>query len=96
MARSKKKRTEKKTQVQTARNRSRCSRINTFVQKMVLSIKEKNYTLSTELLRITQSEMRRGVMKGILHRRTASRKISNFNSTVKSIRNPEQLRILES
>ena len=73
--------TERKTEV----NKSRRSRIRTFVRKVEEAIETKDIKAATESLKIAQPEIMRGVTKGIYHKNTASRKISRLSSRVKSI-----------
>lgn len=91
MIKTKKSKNHKKTIVNMIRNKSRISRINTFIRRMILSIKNGNYQASVENLRIAQSEMNRGVKRGLLQKKVVSRRISHFNSMVKSmtIKDPE-------
>ena len=69
--------TEKKTLI----NKDRISRIRTFIKKFIKS-------LGTEKAAVTfseaQSEIQRGVTKGVLHKNTASRKVSRLNNMLKS------------
>ncbi|MDR1560959.1 MAG: 30S ribosomal protein S20 [Holosporaceae bacterium] len=63
------------------RNRDRISRIRTFIKKFTTSLGS-NDALSA--FADAQSEIQKGVAKGVLHRNTASRKISRLNRALKS------------
>ena len=71
----------RQTETKTERNRDRISRIRTFIKKFMakLGTAEANTLFSQ-----AQSEIARGVTKGVLHRNTADRKISNLNRLLKS------------
>jgi small subunit ribosomal protein S20 len=56
-------------------NHSRISRIRTFIKKFEKAIEQKAVNLP-ELFREVQKEVMRGVSKGVLHKKTASRKVS--------------------
>ncbi len=72
---------ERRTEV----NKSRRSRIRTFVRKVEEAIESKDYKIAEESLKIAQPEIMRGVTKGIYHKNTASRKISRLSSRIKAI-----------
>ncbi len=67
------------------RNHSRISRIRTFVKKVELAISAGNPAEAKEALTVAQSELLRGVTKGVLHLNTASRKISRLSSRVSQL-----------
>ena len=66
-------------------NKSRRSRIKTFVRKVEESIELKDAKVAMESLKAAQPEIMRGVTKGIFHKNTASRKISRLSSRIKAI-----------
>ena len=66
-------------------NKSRRSRIKTFVRKVEESIDSKDAKSAMESLKAAQPEIMRGVTKGIFHKNTASRKISRLSSRIKAI-----------
>ena len=66
-------------------NKSRKSRIKTFVRKVEDAIESKDAKSAMESLKAAQPEIMRGVTKGIFHKNTASRKISRLSSRVKAI-----------
>ena len=66
-------------------NKSRKSRIKTFVRKVEDAIESKDTKSAMESLKAAQPEIMRGVTKGIFHKNTASRKISRLSSRIKAI-----------
>ena len=66
-------------------NRARMSRIRTFVKKVEIAIASGNATEAREALRSAQPELQRGVTRGVIHRNTASRKISRLAARVKAL-----------
>ena len=66
-------------------NKSRRSRIKTFVRKVEDALESKDAKAAMESLKAAQPEIMRGVTKGIFHKNTASRKISRLSSRVKAI-----------
>ena len=66
-------------------NKSRRSRIKTFVRKVEDALESKDAKVAMESLKVAQPEIMRGVTKGIFHKNTASRKISRLSSRIKAI-----------
>ena len=69
----------------TAVNKARVSRIRTFLRKVEEAITSGNAEVAREALRNAQPELMRGVTKGVVHKNTASRKISRLASRVKAL-----------
>ncbi|MBL1241592.1 MAG: 30S ribosomal protein S20 [OCS116 cluster bacterium] len=69
----------------TAINKTRRSRVRTFMRKLDEAIAAGNYETATEALRAAQAEMMRAAQKGIFHKKTASRKISRLSKRVKAL-----------
>ena len=67
----------------TAVNKSRKSRIRTFLRAVEEAIASGDKAAATAALRAAQPELMRGVTKGIFHKNTASRKVSRLASRVK-------------
>ncbi|SCY27684.1 30S ribosomal protein S20 [Paracoccus tibetensis] len=63
-------------------NKARRSRIRTFIRKVEEAIASGNADAAKEALRIAQPELMRGVTKGVVHKNTASRKISRLAARV--------------
>ena len=68
-------------------NKSRISRIRTFVKKVELAIATGDQSRAKNALIDAQPEIMRGVSKGVLHKNTASRKISRLAARVKAVGN---------
>ena len=64
-------------------NQSRRSRIRTYVRKVEEAIASGDQNAAMEALKAAQPEIMRGAGKGIMHKNTASRKISRLNGRVK-------------
>jgi len=69
-------------------NRSRRSRIRTFVRKVEEAIASGNPDVARNALLQAQPELDRGVTKGILHANTVSRKLSRLAARVKALSAP--------
>lgn len=67
---------------QTLQNHARISRIRTFIKKVELAIASGSKAGAQEALNSAQPEIMRGVTKGVLHHRTAARKMSRLNARV--------------
>jgi len=66
-------------------NKSRKSRIRTFVKKVELALESGNAEEAQLALKAAQPELMRGVTKGVLHKKTASRKVSRLAKRVKAL-----------
>lgn len=66
-------------------NKSRVSRIRTFVKKVESAITAGSKDEAAEALKAAQPEMMRGVSKGILHKNTVARKISRLTKAVRTL-----------
>jgi small subunit ribosomal protein S20 len=66
-------------------NGARMSRIRTFVKKVEIAIESGDAESARTALRNAQPEIQRGVTRGVLHRNTASRKISRLAARVKAV-----------
>ncbi len=66
-------------------NKSRVSRIRTFVRKVEEAIASGDKSAAGEALKAAQPEIMRGVTKGVLHKKTASRKVSRLSQRVKAL-----------
>ena len=69
----------------TTENKNRKTRIKTFVKKVEQAVAQGDQDAANGVLRTAQSEIMRGVSKGVLHKNSASRKISRLSSRVKAI-----------
>jgi len=75
----------RQTLTRTAVNRSRVSRIKTFIKKVETAIATGNQTEAQAALKNAQPEIMRGVTKGVLAQGTASRKVSRLAARIKSM-----------
>ena len=66
-------------------NKTRRSRIRTFLRKVEEAIASGDKDAATSALRAAQPELMRGVTKGVFHKNTASRKMSRLTARVKSL-----------
>ena len=66
-------------------NKARVSRIRTFIRKVEEAIAAGDQAVAAEALKAAQPEVMRGVTKGVLHKNTASRKISRLSKSVKAL-----------
>ena len=74
----------RQTERRTAVNRARISRVRSFIKKVETAI-ESGDKKAAEALKAAQPEMHRGVRTGVLHRNTASRKLSRLSARIKSL-----------
>lgn len=63
-------------------NGARVSRIRSFVKKVELAIAGGDKNAAAEALKSAQPELARGVARGVLHKNTASRKMSRLSKRV--------------
>ena len=76
----------RQTVKKTTENKNRKTRIKTFVKKVEQAFTQGDQDAANGALRTAQSEIMRGVSKGVLHKNSASRKISRLNSRVKGLK----------
>ncbi|WP_436643613.1 30S ribosomal protein S20 [Microbaculum sp. FT89] len=69
----------------TAINKTRKSRVRTFVKQVEAAIAAGDRTKATEALRAAEPELMRAAQKGVLHANTASRKVSRLSARVKAL-----------
>lgn len=69
----------------TAINKSRRSRVRTYVRKVEEALASGDKAAAAEALRNAQPELQRAASKGVMHRNTASRKISRLASRLKAL-----------
>ena len=73
--------TERRAEV----NKARRSRMRTFIRKVEEAIAAGDQAAAAEALRVAQPEIMRSVSKGVVHKNTASRKISRLAGRVKAL-----------
>lgn len=64
-------------------NRSRVSRIRTYVKKFDMAIASGDKSAAQAAFREAMPELQRGVTNGVLHRNTVSRKLSRMSARIK-------------
>jgi small subunit ribosomal protein S20 len=79
------KKATRKIEARTAVNKSRRSRIRTFLRKVEEAITAGDHKVAMEALRAAEPEINRAASKGIVHANTAARKVSRLNSRVKAL-----------
>ncbi|SHO62340.1 SSU ribosomal protein S20P [Pseudoxanthobacter soli DSM 19599] len=75
----------RKIAARTAINKTRRSRVRTFIRKVEEAIASGDKAAATVALSAAEPEIMRAVTKGVLHHNTASRKVSRLSSRVKAI-----------
>ncbi len=82
-------RSAKKRIRQTARrttvNRSRLTRVRTFIKKVETAIAAGDKPAAEAALRAAEPEIVRGAQKGLFHKNRAARKISRLSASIKKI-----------
>lgn len=66
-------------------NKNRRSRMRTFIRKVEEAITTGDYAVAVTALRTAQPEIMRSVSKGVMHKNTASRKMSRLSGRVKAL-----------
>ncbi len=69
----------------TAVNKDRRSRMRTFCRSVEEAIASGDKSAAETALRAAQPEIMRAAQKGVIHKNTASRKVSRFTQRVKSL-----------
>lgn len=66
-------------------NKNRRSRVRSFLRKVEEAIASGDKSAAEAAFRAAQPELMRAASKGVVHRNTASRKVSRLSNRVKSI-----------
>ena len=66
-------------------NGARVSRIRTFIKQLETALASGNKDDAKNALQMVQPELARGVAKGVLHKNTASRKLSRLSKRVAAL-----------
>ena len=66
-------------------NHARISRIRTFVKQVESALAAGKKSEAAEALKMAQPELARGVARGIIHKNTASRKLSRLSKRVAAL-----------
>jgi small subunit ribosomal protein S20 len=75
----------RQTARRTAVNKARVSRLRTFVKKVEAAIASGDKEAAKAAFDAAQPELHRGVGKGVVHKNTASRKLSRLSSRIKAL-----------
>ena len=67
-------------------NGARRGRIRTFIKKVESALKAGDAPQAEDALKAAQPEIHRGIAKGIMHKNTASRKISRLSAGIKALK----------
>ena len=79
----------RQTAKRTALNKSRMSRIRTFVRKLEDALARGDGPGATAAFAAAAPELQRGVTKGVLHRNTVARKISRMSRRIRLLTTSE-------
>lgn len=79
------KKATRKIAARTAVNKNRRSRVRTYVRKVEEALASGDKAAAEAAFKAAQPELMRAAGKGVLHRNTASRKVSRLAQRVKSL-----------
>jgi small subunit ribosomal protein S20 len=79
------KKATRKIAARTAINKDRRSRMRTYVRKVEEAIATGDVAAAQAAFRVAEPEMMRAASKGIVHKNTASRKVSRLASRVNAL-----------
>ena len=79
------KKATRKIERRTEVNKARRSRVRTFLRKVEEAIASGDKTAAEAALKAAQPELQRAATKGVMHRNTASRKVSRLANRVKTL-----------
>ena len=69
----------------SVRNHARVSRMRTFLRKLEEAIGSGDKATASTAFKAAMPELHRGVTKGVIHKRTAARKLSRLSARVKAL-----------
>ena len=75
----------RQTERRSTVNRARISRVRSFIKKVETAIEAGDKKVAAEALKAAQPVIHRGVRAGVLHRNTASRKLSRLSARIKTL-----------
>jgi small subunit ribosomal protein S20 len=79
------KKAARQAESRTLVNKARRSRVRTYVRKVEEAIASGDKQAAAAALREAQPEIMRSAQKGIVHKNTASRKISRLSARIKAL-----------
>jgi small subunit ribosomal protein S20 len=75
----------RQTETRTVVNRSRMSRVRTFVKKVELAISSGDKAAAQSALQVAQPELHRATSKGVMHKNTVARKLSRLSARINAL-----------
>ena len=75
----------RQTETRTIVNRSRMSRVRTFVKKVETAIETGDKAAAQSAFREAQPELHRATTKGVMHRNTVARKLSRLAARINGL-----------
>jgi small subunit ribosomal protein S20 len=75
----------RQTERRSAVNRARISSVRSLIKKVETAIDAGDKKVAAEALKAAQPVIHRGVRAGVLHRNTASRKLSRLSARIKTL-----------
>ncbi|MBS1180593.1 MAG: ribosomal protein [Proteobacteria bacterium] len=79
------KKATRKIAARTEVNKARRSRMRSYVRKFEEAVASGDKTAAVEAFKVVEPEIMRAATKGIVHKNTASRKVSRLAARLKSI-----------
>lgn len=79
------KKATRKIAKRTAVNKTRRSRVRSYVRKVEEALASGDQTAAVEAFKNAQPELMRAATKGVMHKNTASRKVSRLAQRLKSL-----------
>jgi small subunit ribosomal protein S20 len=79
------KKATRKIAARSSVNKSRVARVRTYIRKVEEAIATGDQAQASAALKAAEPEIMRAVTKGVLHKNTASRKVSRLTSRVKAV-----------
>lgn len=79
------KKAARKIERRTEVNRARRSRVRTFLRKLEDALAAGDATSAAAAFKAAEPELMRAVSKGVIHKNTASRKVSRLAARVKAL-----------
>jgi small subunit ribosomal protein S20 len=79
------KKAARKIVARTAVNRDRRGRVRTYVKKVEEAIAAGNKQAALAAFKVAEPEIMRAASKGVVHKNTASRKVSRLSARVKKV-----------
>ena len=79
------KKATRKIAARTEVNKARRSRVRSFIRKFEEAVTSGDKAAATEAFKVVEPEIMRAVTKGIVHKNTASRKVSRLAARLKTI-----------